>query len=138
MCELAVESSNWLMVDSWEATQKEYTVTVQVLRSIKKRFVESVKGHISNPENVGVKLLCGADLVVSFTIPGVWAPEDVGLSFSICSLTLTHSLSSLSLSSHSLTIPSSSTTCSCFSLLKRLLRLWRSLEWLLLSVQVRI
>lgn len=29
--------------------------------------------------NVQVKLLCGADLLESFSTPGLWAPEDVGI-----------------------------------------------------------
>lgn len=77
MCDLAVESSEWLEVDHWEANQVGYTFTVQVLRSMKQRFVEAAQGIIENPENVVFKLLCGTDLLESFTIPGVWGDADV-------------------------------------------------------------
>jgi nicotinamide mononucleotide adenylyltransferase len=30
------------------------------------------------PLNINLKLLCGADLIESFAVPGLWKDEDVG------------------------------------------------------------
>jgi len=41
MCELAVETtSTWLMVDSWESLQQNYTTTVRVLNHFDKEVNE--------------------------------------------------------------------------------------------------
>lgn len=31
-----------------------------------------------SPLNINLKLLCGADLIESFAVPGLWKDEDVG------------------------------------------------------------
>lgn len=31
-----------------------------------------------SPLNINLKLLCGADLLESFSVPGLWKDEDVG------------------------------------------------------------
>lgn len=74
MCELAVRDSDWLMVDTWEATRPFYTPTLQVLN----HFATHVNTTLNNPSPpVQIALLCGADLLASFNVPGVWAQQDV-------------------------------------------------------------
>ena len=74
MCELAAEqTSDWLMVDPWEAIQSEYQPTAVVLD----HMYESVKSLLpegSKPPQI--TLLCGADLLMSM-VPGVWSIHDL-------------------------------------------------------------
>ena len=37
----------------------------------------------ANQQGVEVKLLCGADLLESFAVPGLWDTEDVSLEFKV-------------------------------------------------------
>lgn len=75
MCQLACEqTSDWLMVDPWEAEQPDYQPTAVVLDHIAEEA-----NRILYPEmgkTVQVSLLCGADLLMSMT-PGVWSVHDL-------------------------------------------------------------
>jgi len=71
MCELATESSSWIMVDAWESQQSEYLTTVSVLRHLQHCLSKQLN------ELFHVRLLCGADLLESFNKPGLWATEDI-------------------------------------------------------------
>ncbi len=67
MCELAVDnSSNWLMVDPWEAVQSYYMPTAQVLDHFEHEINEVLGGAV-RPDGtrtpVRIALLAGADLV---------------------------------------------------------------------------
>ena len=66
MCRLATEGS-WIQVSSWEADQEGYTPTLYALRVIQK----------DTDPDIPLYLLGGADLLHSFTVPGVWAEADV-------------------------------------------------------------
>lgn len=74
MCQMACRSSEFVMVDSWEANQDTFQRTLTVLCRIKSSLIES--GRIS-PESLKVMLVCGSDLLESFCVPGVWIPEQV-------------------------------------------------------------
>jgi nicotinamide mononucleotide adenylyltransferase len=74
MCNAAVETSDWIMVDSWECKQSEYLTTILVLNHI---FNNVNDGLTPKQKPVEVRLICGGDLVESFTTPGVWAVEDM-------------------------------------------------------------
>ncbi|KAK6947093.1 Cytidyltransferase-like domain [Dillenia turbinata] len=74
MCNLACKSSDFIMVDPWEAYQSTYQRTLSVLSRIKSALCET--GMIS-PEMLKVMLVCGSDLLDSFGKPGVWIPEQV-------------------------------------------------------------
>ncbi|KAL6999113.1 nicotinamide-nucleotide adenylyltransferase [Sarracenia purpurea var. burkii] len=74
MCHLACKSSDFIMVDPWEASQENSQRTLTVLHRIKSSLGES--GQISG-DSLKVMLLCGSDLVESFSIPGAWIPEQV-------------------------------------------------------------
>ncbi|KAF8391680.1 hypothetical protein HHK36_023988 [Tetracentron sinense] len=105
MCDLACKSSPFIMVDPWEfklcgnvekkhnamfyktslhfilyqfcgikARQSSYQRTLTVLARIKSYLCES--GFISR-ESLKVMLVCGSDLLESFSIPGAWIHEQV-------------------------------------------------------------
>jgi len=80
MCELAVDqTSSWLMVDPWEASQGQYSRTAVVLE----HFDECINGEggmkLSSGDRKRVKivLLAGGDLIESFGEPGVWSEADL-------------------------------------------------------------
>lgn len=74
MCELATDSSDWIMVDSWESEQSEYLTTILILEHFYNNLNKDLK---EGEQPIQVKLLCGGDLVESFNTPGVWAKEDM-------------------------------------------------------------
>jgi nicotinate (nicotinamide) nucleotide adenylyltransferase len=81
MCELACErTSNWLMVDAWEALQPDYSPTARVLD----HFEEEINGKRGGVRTAGgaarrckIMLLAGGDLITSMGEPGVWADADL-------------------------------------------------------------
>ncbi|GMH05819.1 hypothetical protein Nepgr_007659 [Nepenthes gracilis] len=74
MCNLACKSSDFIMVDPWEASQNAYQRTLTVLSRVKSCLCES--GVISG-ESTKVMLVCGSDLLESFSIPGFWVHEQI-------------------------------------------------------------
>ncbi|KAJ8259684.1 hypothetical protein GJAV_G00172240 [Gymnothorax javanicus] len=98
MAKLATESSNWVTVDPWEGEQAEWVETAKVMRhhyeellapERHKDEVDTVKvgkkrkhedrdgwGHSVRP-GTQLKLLCGADVLESFSVPNLWKPEDI-------------------------------------------------------------
>ncbi|KAF3491351.1 nicotinate (nicotinamide) nucleotide adenylyltransferase [Arthroderma uncinatum] len=81
MCRLAVDkTSDWLMVDPWEAIQKEYSPTAQVLDHFDK-IINHEHGGIDTGDGtrrpVRIALLAGADLIHTMSTPGVWSEEDL-------------------------------------------------------------
>ena len=81
MCQLAIDrTSNWLMVDSWEAEQKEYQPTAVVLDHFEHEINNIRKGiEATNGErkHVRIALLAGADLIQTMSTPGVWSEKDL-------------------------------------------------------------
>jgi len=80
MCELAVENSNWLMVDPWEAIQPGYMPTAQVLDHFEHEINEILGGAIrpdGSRVHVRIVLLAGADLIQTMSTPGVWSSKDL-------------------------------------------------------------
>ncbi|XP_073035375.1 nicotinamide/nicotinic acid mononucleotide adenylyltransferase-like [Primulina eburnea] len=73
-CDLACRSSNFIMVDSWEASQDTYQRTSIVLSRVRTSLCERADVY---PMSLKVMLLCGSDLLESFTIPEVWIREQV-------------------------------------------------------------
>lgn len=81
MCKLAVdETSNWLMVDPWEALQKDYSPTAKVLDHFDYE-INTVRGGIDVGDGtrrpVRISLLAGADLIHTMSTPGVWSEADL-------------------------------------------------------------
>ncbi|KRY13491.1 Nicotinamide mononucleotide adenylyltransferase 1 [Trichinella patagoniensis] len=96
MCRQATSSSDWIFVDPWECEQKQWSRTVLVLRHARE-LLKSVRENSETPAtytallNICMKhkeklvqgndcqimLLCGADFLESFSIPGLWTSEDI-------------------------------------------------------------
>lgn len=107
MAELATKNSHWVEVDTWESLQKEWVETVKVLRYHQEKLAtgscsypqsspalekpgrkrkwadqkqDSSPQKPQEPKPTGVpkvKLLCGADLLESFSVPNLWKMEDI-------------------------------------------------------------
>jgi nicotinamide mononucleotide adenylyltransferase len=81
MCELACErTSNWLMVDSWEALQPDYSPTALVLDHFEDEINvkrQGVKTQSGENKKCKIMLLAGGDLITSMGEPGVWADDDL-------------------------------------------------------------
>lgn len=81
MCQLAVdESSDWLMIDPWEALHKEYQPTAVVLDHIDYEINvvrQGVDCGDGTRKQVRVALLAGADLIQTMSTPGVWSDKDL-------------------------------------------------------------
>ncbi|PKI33566.1 hypothetical protein CRG98_046022 [Punica granatum] len=74
LCQLASRSSDFVMVDSWEASQSTYQRTIAVLSRIKSCLCRE---RLLSEDSLKVMLVCGSDLLQSFSTPGVWIPEQV-------------------------------------------------------------
>ncbi|XVE96685.1 hypothetical protein REPUB_Repub02eG0243800 [Reevesia pubescens] len=74
LCNLACKSSEFIMVDPWEANQSSFQRTLTVLSRVKSFLIE---GGLIAKESLKVMLVCGSDLLKSFSIPGFWIPEQV-------------------------------------------------------------
>lgn len=77
MCRAAVESSNWLEVAAWETEQETWCPTALVLDAYENAI--NASGLYDRP--VTCKLICGADVLESVLIPGLWYPEHLKLIF---------------------------------------------------------
>lgn len=81
MCQLAVDqTSDWLMVDTWEPIQKEYQPTAVVLDHFDHE-INTVRGGVEAGDGtrkpVRIALLAGADLIHTMSTPGVWSQKDL-------------------------------------------------------------
>lgn len=81
MCQLAVDqTSDWLMVDTWEPIQKEYQPTALVLDHFDHE-INTVRGGVEAADGtrkpVRIALLAGADLIHTMSTPGVWSQKDL-------------------------------------------------------------
>ncbi|XP_030258289.1 uncharacterized protein LOC115572403 [Sparus aurata] len=89
MAKLALQSSNWVRVDEWESQQQDWTETVVTMRyhygRILKEYEQSTGTHIdsdidssdSSSPRPQLKLLCGADFLDTFEVPGLWLYDHV-------------------------------------------------------------
>ena len=79
MCNIALDTSSWVMVDPWEAFQS-YQRTAVVLDHFDHEINDVLGGvHTEDGEHrrVHVMLLAGSDLISTMSEPGVWSEEDV-------------------------------------------------------------
>ncbi|GAA6006773.1 hypothetical protein JCM10207_009092 [Rhodosporidiobolus poonsookiae] len=90
MCQQAVDdTSEWLMVDPWEARQPRYLPTAQVLDHFDHE-INTVRGGAEvvirdeatgeeriEKKRVRIMLLAGSDLILTMSEPGVWAEKDL-------------------------------------------------------------
>ncbi|XP_068587548.1 nicotinamide/nicotinic acid mononucleotide adenylyltransferase 3-like [Cebidichthys violaceus] len=81
MAKLALRSSNWVTVDEWESRQPDWTETAVTMRyhsgRILKEFQQSTGPHDDSSPCPQLKLLCGADFLETFKIPGLWRADHV-------------------------------------------------------------
>lgn len=96
MVRLALRSSNWIKLSEWECNKESWSRTrdvldyhqnhvneiLQVTMNDNSNFDEEYNWSHDNVRNgfldtVGVKLLCGADLLESFGTPGLWSDADI-------------------------------------------------------------
>lgn len=61
MCQLATKSSSWIRADGWECQQRQWSFTLSILD----HYREELQNKYNS--NFRLMLLCGADLVDSFT-----------------------------------------------------------------------
>lgn len=71
MIQLALKSNDWVNINTWEAEQKTWLPTLDVLEHYRQESIEKYGSQVQ------LIFLCGADLVNSFIIPGVWTDEHV-------------------------------------------------------------
>lgn len=101
MIRLALKTSDWIRLEPWESEQEVWSTTLKVLHHHKEQ-VESIynanlpdtptkrrrletKDSCSNSNcnyqrqegTAQIRLLCGADLLESFGIPGLWKDKDI-------------------------------------------------------------
>ena len=83
-------------VDSWESEQDGWKRTREILSHLQGKVSAEYKGNcvlsllhlvyyltiLLPDQSVTIKMLCGADLLESFSKPGLWASEDVCLGVS--------------------------------------------------------
>lgn len=62
------------MVDRWEAMQKGFQRTLTVLSRIRNALS---KDGLADGGSPNVMLLCGSDLLESFSTPGEWIPDQI-------------------------------------------------------------
>ncbi|KAI5816671.1 hypothetical protein BZA77DRAFT_280063 [Pyronema omphalodes] len=85
MCELACDqTSDWIMVDPWEAIQPEYQPTAVVLDHVATEVNEVLGGIApyegaprSEYKRAHISLLSGSDLLQTMSQPGVWSLPDL-------------------------------------------------------------
>ncbi|XP_037132535.1 nicotinamide/nicotinic acid mononucleotide adenylyltransferase 3 [Syngnathus acus] len=82
MAKLALQSSNWVKVDEWESQQADWTETVVTMRYHHSRILNEFEQKIhedssSHSQSMApqLKLLCGADFLENFRIPGLWRDD---------------------------------------------------------------
>uniref|UniRef100_U5ETA0 Nicotinamide-nucleotide adenylyltransferase n=1 Tax=Corethrella appendiculata TaxID=1370023 RepID=U5ETA0_9DIPT len=98
MIKIALQTSDWIRLSDWETQQDGWTRTRQSLQyhqNYLNSYLKEMNGTLNSnnnqylpdwlPENirtitsdhVQVKLLCGADLLQSFSVPGLWDEDDL-------------------------------------------------------------
>ncbi|KAJ8357466.1 hypothetical protein SKAU_G00202600 [Synaphobranchus kaupii] len=74
MARLALRSSDWVRVDDWESEQADWTETVVTMRHHYDRILKEHQNTTGAPQ---LKLLCGADFLDTFQVPGLWRADHV-------------------------------------------------------------
>lgn len=95
MAKISLKNSDWIRLSDWECQQEDWTRTRLTLQ-YHQNYVNSYSHLSIMDDNVNdiipswlpgnmkeiagdikLKLLCGADLLESFSVPGLWKNEDV-------------------------------------------------------------
>lgn len=94
MVDLALENYDFVKCSKWEVEQGEWTRTRAVLDHYNGQVIGAIKNELeSKPEWLPsslpkseetaprLLLLCGGDLLETFSVPGLWKDDDVSLVF---------------------------------------------------------
>ncbi|GAB0087492.1 Nicotinamide-nucleotide adenylyltransferase [Sergentomyia squamirostris] len=93
MLRMALKTSEWIRISDWESSQDGWTRT-RVTLQYHQNYINSMLNDVNNVEtipgwlpgnlkqmtttgSVQVKLICGADLLESFSVPGLWENDDI-------------------------------------------------------------
>ena len=89
MVQAAIANYDFVKCSTWEADQDEWTRTRAVLEEYKKQIAHACKDpsskadwlpNISNDQQQPqLLLLCGGDLLETFSVPDLWKDEDVSI-----------------------------------------------------------
>lgn len=93
-----LQTSDWIKVDPWETSQKNWTRTLDVLKhfdaQLNRAYANSPESQSDEhdtareQQKIHVKLLCGGDFVETFSKPGLWEdPETLLRRFGLVSCT---------------------------------------------------
>ncbi|XP_076150538.1 nicotinamide/nicotinic acid mononucleotide adenylyltransferase 3 [Alosa pseudoharengus] len=86
MAKVALQTSDWVSVGDWESQQPDWTETVVTMRyhygQIAKQYQRRIEALNNAPQESALckpqlKLLCGADFLDTFHVPGLWRDEHV-------------------------------------------------------------
>lgn len=95
MLQISLRTSDWIRLSDWECNQQSEWTRTKTSLQYHQNYINSVLNDVDTiendnlpewiptnikdyeGENVHVKLLCGADLLESFAVPGLWLEEDV-------------------------------------------------------------
>ncbi|XP_065123330.1 nicotinamide/nicotinic acid mononucleotide adenylyltransferase 3 isoform X1 [Paramisgurnus dabryanus] len=81
MARLALQTSDWVTVDEWESQQSDWTETLVTMRYHFNRIAAQYQRKTGEPTNNSggpqLKLLCGADFMDNFKVPGLWRADHI-------------------------------------------------------------
>ena len=88
MVKLAIKDNDFVKCSQWEVLQEQWTRTRAVLDEYKRQVAQAIEKPDSKPdwlpkfpelngEIPQILLVCGGDLLESFSVPGLWKGEDV-------------------------------------------------------------
>merc|ERR1712029_1332851 len=87
MVDLALQNYNFVKCSKWEAEQSQWTRTRAVLDQYNSQMIKAMKEDSNNCdwipdlsdaiEKPRLLLVCGGDLLESFSTPGLWQEEDI-------------------------------------------------------------
>lgn len=109
MIRLGLQTSDWIRLSDWETRQDGWTRTRMSLQYHQNYINSYINDDLQENEDttdlqlpqwlphmqnhrlqssgpVQLRLLCGADILESFSVPNLWDPEDVRAELSVCFL----------------------------------------------------
>ncbi|KAJ6629955.1 Nicotinamide/nicotinic acid mononucleotide adenylyltransferase 1, partial [Pseudolycoriella hygida] len=88
-----LQTSDWIRLSDWECKQEDFTrtrISLQYHQNYANSYINDINGTANEivpnwlphniremTGNIQVKLLCGADLLETFSVPGLWSQEDI-------------------------------------------------------------
>jgi nicotinamide mononucleotide adenylyltransferase len=84
----ALHATDWVSVCEWETHQRGWSRTKLVLQRYQEALNKRAAKRYGPDAHIGVRLLCGADLLESFQLPGVWSEADKHFILAECGVTV--------------------------------------------------